>query len=110
MVASEGRMSRSQRNSVCRLVAALAILSLAAVARADDDAKADKPDAPAEPAADYDAFMGQNLDTCVGPADAKLKAPMAYDLGGFHYSIEGATLRVSRTSKRKGDGIRFGIL
>jgi Icc-related predicted phosphoesterase len=83
------------------VAAGICALALGLSARADDDN---------EVAKDFDAYQKSQENVCVGPIDGKMTAPLVFDLGGFHYAVEGPRARVSRTSTRKGTGVRIGIL
>jgi Icc-related predicted phosphoesterase len=87
------------------LLATLLLAGFSAVA--DDDV------APAEahtPPKDFDAYQEANEMTCVGLPDGKQTAVMEYDVGGFHYAINGGHAKVTRLKARTHPDVRLGIV
>src|SRR4051794_8272557 len=82
------------------LAAGVCAVAFGSAALADDE----------EVPKDFEAYLSANMNTCVGPADGKQVAPTVYDLNGFHYEINGPRAKVTRTSTRKGPGVRLGVV
>lgn len=79
-----------------------------ALALAVPPARADEPAAPLK---DWVAYQEENETTCVGPVDGRQAAPTVYDLGGFHYVVDGARATITRTVPRKVPGeARLGVV
>jgi Icc-related predicted phosphoesterase len=58
----------------------------------------------------YDEYLAAHTNVCVGPLNGKQAAPTVFELNGFHYSLDGARAQVKRTSARKGQGIKLGVI
>jgi Icc-related predicted phosphoesterase len=84
------------------VVAVVAVLCQVVASRASaDDAPAVHP---------FDDFQEANEMTCVGAPDAHMPAAEAYDVGGFHYAIDGAHAKVSRLKPRAHADVHIGIV
>jgi Icc-related predicted phosphoesterase len=83
------------------LTAALAALTLAPLARADE---------PAAPR-DFQEYQSEHETTCVGPPEGRQASPTTFELGGFRYELDGGRAKVTRTSARKTPGeVRLGVV
>jgi Icc-related predicted phosphoesterase len=83
------------------LSAALVTLSLAPAARAEESAVPK----------DFAEYQVEHELTCVGPPGGRQAAPTVFDLGGFHYELDGGRAKVTRTSARKVPGeVRLGLV
>jgi Icc-related predicted phosphoesterase len=91
-----------------RAIRDLAVLLPALALLAAPPARADEEEAPPK---DFEAYQEAFETTCIGPADGKQAAETAYDLGGFHYTVNGGRAKISRTAPRKVPGeIRIGVV
>lgn len=57
------------------------------------------------------SFLEEAETTCVGDPDARISPPVTWELGGFRYVVEGARVKVTRTSTRMNpDERRIGVV
>jgi Icc-related predicted phosphoesterase len=76
---------------------ALALLVSAALPARADEESASLPST-------FDVYQEEYEAKCVGPADGRLARPQEYERSGFRYALEGARVKVTRTSARKAAG------
>jgi Icc-related predicted phosphoesterase len=83
----------------------LLALPLAPAARAEEEGESEGPPKT------FDAYAYEYESTCVGAIDGKQAADEVYDLGEFHYVLNGARVKITRTKPRTVPGeIRLGVL
>ena len=58
----------------------------------------------------FDDYQAANETTCVGPVDGHQSAPTVYDVGNFHYVIDGSHAKVNRIKPRTHADIHIGIV
>ena len=65
---------------------------------------------PASVPKDFDEYQEANEMTCVGASDGHQVAATVYDVGGFHYVVDGGHSKVSRLKPRSHPDIRLGVV